>query len=62
MRDELSGWRFYGTLVPVLAIIGAGIWWRATGYKTDVGLGIAVAGLATLAVALIASHLLARRG
>jgi hypothetical protein len=61
MWDELSGWRFYGTLFPVLAIIGAGIWWRATGYKTDVGLGIAVAGLATLVVALIAFRARSRR-
>jgi len=62
MRDEPPGWRFYAVLVPVVAIIGAGIWWRASGYRTDVGLWIVAAGLATLVAALIASRILSRRG
>lgn len=61
MWDELSGWRFYVTLVPVLAIIGAGIWWRVTGYRTDIGLGIATAGFAALIGGVIASRVLSHR-
>jgi hypothetical protein len=60
MRDELSGWRFYVALVPVLTIIGAGIWWRATGYRT-VGLGIVAVGLVALVVGLVASRFLSPR-
>jgi hypothetical protein len=61
MRDELSGWRFYVALVPVLAIVGAGIWWRATGYRTGVGLGIVAVGLVALVVGLVASRFLSHR-
>jgi hypothetical protein len=61
MWDEPTGWRAYALLVPVLAIIGAGIWWRVTGYRTNVGLGIAVAGLVVLIVGLVASRVLAHR-
>jgi len=49
-------------LFPVLVIVGAGIWWRVTGYRTDLGLGIAAAGLAALVVGLVASRALSRRG
>jgi hypothetical protein len=45
----------------VLVIVGAGIWWRATGYRTDGGLGIAAAGLAALIVGMVASRVLSRR-
>jgi len=45
-------------LFPVLVIVGAGIWWRVTGYRTDLGLGIAAAGLAALVVGLVASRAL----
>lgn len=60
MWNEPTGWR-YALLAPLLAIIGAGIWWRATGSRTDVGLGIAVAGLAVVIVGLVASRFLSRR-
>jgi hypothetical protein len=56
MWGEPTGWRLYALLVPVLVIIGAGIWWRVTGYRTNVGLGIAAAGLAALIVGLVASR------
>jgi len=59
---EPSGWRLYAMLFPVLVIVGAGIWWRVTGYRTDLGLGIAAAGLAALVVGLVASRALSRRG
>jgi hypothetical protein len=61
MWDEPTGWRLYALLVSVLAIIGAGIWCRVTGYQTDVGLGIAVAGLVVLIVGLVASRVLSHR-
>jgi hypothetical protein len=61
MRGELSGWRLYVALAPVLAIIGAAIWWRATGYRTNVGLGIAAVGLVALVVGLVASRFLSHR-
>jgi hypothetical protein len=62
MRDELSGWRLYAALILALAIIGAGIWWRATGYRTSVGLGIVAVGVAALIVGLVASRALSHRG
>jgi hypothetical protein len=61
MWDEPTGIRFYVLLVPILVIIGAGIWWRATGYRTDVGLGIIAAGLAALIVVVVATRVFSRR-
>ena len=61
METSPSSWRAYVTLVPVLAIVGAGIWWRVTGYRTSVGLGIAAAGLAALVIGLVASRVLSHR-
>jgi hypothetical protein len=40
MWDEPTGWRLYALLVPVLVIIGAGVWWRVSDYRTNVGLVI----------------------
>jgi len=51
----------YGAVAAVLLASGAGIWWRGTGYRTDVGLGIAAAGLAAFAAALVASRVRTRR-
>jgi hypothetical protein len=57
-----SGWWRYGAVLAIAAIIGAGIWWRVTGYRTDVGLAIVGAGLAVLVVGLVASRFSSRRG
>ena len=35
MWDEPSGRRPFALLVPVLVIVGAAIWWRATGYPKE---------------------------
>jgi hypothetical protein len=61
MWDNPTGWRSYVLLVPVLVIIGASIWWRATGYRTNVGLGIVAAGLAALIIGLVASRFMSHR-
>ena len=57
-----SGWWRYGAALAIAAIIGAGIWWRVTGYRTDVGLAIVAVGVAVLLVGLVASRFASRQG